>query len=59
MTKRRKDVDRALIDLSIAWLRNELSYSDFCRHMNRPIHSNTYIQLARALKVAYRSKLIK
>jgi len=55
----RFDVDRRLIDLSVAWLRNDLSYSDFCRQINKPIHSNAYIQIARALKVAYRSRLIK
>lgn len=56
---KRKDVDRQLIDLAILWLRGELKYTQFCRLLHRPIHSNTYIQLARALRVAYRSNLIK
>ena len=54
-----KDVDRRLIDLAVAWVKNELSYTEFCKQVNRPVHSNGYIQIARALKVAYRSKLLK
>lgn len=57
--QKRFEVDRKLIDLSVLWLKNELTYSEFCRQIGKPVHSNIYIQLARALKVAYRSKLLK
>ena len=58
MRVKRKLIDRRVIDLSVAWLKNEITYSELCRQMNRKINGNTYIIIARALKVAHRSKLL-
>lgn len=53
-----KTIDRKLIDLAVQWVKGEITYTKFCAENNRPPHSNAYIFLARALKVAYRSKLL-
>lgn len=56
--KKARIIDRKIIDLSVAWLKGTMTYTQFCKEVNRDVHSNSYIYLARALKVAYRSKLI-
>lgn len=52
-------IDRELIDLALAWLRNEIRMKDFERIKNKPHNGISYVLIARALKVAYRSNLIR